>query len=1462
MTSVIEQATDALAAKRFATVKTLSCDALATHQPLAIQVQLLELLAQAQTGLDDHTEAARTWQQAYEQAPTPLDTWRLFTCTRQAYQHLRDYPALVQLAHAQLAHATTTQERASCLLIAGEAMYHLHQYRDAQNLYFTPALALASVAPETRVYLCYYLGLSTLSAHDFTAATDAFRLCAELALGLQLGHRSAAHVAQQAQWDQLRNAALFYQGVMHLIYHRPRQAIQVLQRIQRPATSMDGLKKALYLALAYRDLHLPDAADQALHALTRSQRLPELLHTPAAVVRAGIANLRGATDAIGSSLEIAREAPLGPHASWEPSWRVCLYQELGLALQQTGARHAAIACYEESLKAALYRMGHWRDGSLRNWLRSANLYIALDNLPLHTWSAVIRSEMVRSLQALAWLYTLAGDGPLTDTVLALALRLAITPEQQSTLWLQRGWYTAIRCATAQPGVVRSPSTLAMILAGVQQARAHAAETPLASALWGVEALLQEDERRSFACFATIPDVPETPYTHAMCVAAWLWTHGKQGGLDDALRQALSGTPGSWQTAMTLSRAIEMLLVWTTAAARASTTAVVGWLGPLLHEVRPQSLVALRRLARPGYLPDTPRGALTEALTVLLTDATAEPCADEVAELLGGSVLLGRIDTLLARFDHVAPSLPSRQSTRRRKHRRRLPVSPDLPPDTSRLRQLVQRLQAAPETTPDRSLPEVIYRWFQRYPRLGTHAPDVVSALLDLLRHCPQAHPTIQDILHQVSLSKRQRRTLEAALEDATPAAGPAVSPLAWESIRSWSLVQVLEVLSDAPPPALTPPDSAVAARTWYVLAVTLARMGILSHAADCAHTCLRLTPEQPLAHFLLAQIHRLLQHHTTALHHSMQAWHALQSVPPQVIHLEVMNQILVLLGALHHYEDFPEWIVVFRRLQAGLQTATLSPAHQQRLREEMGEYALAQVLYLSTTSTGGQETDTVETQLALLAQAIDTGAPATRLFALHRQAETLTRFQRCDEAAATYLQLLHQWPDDRRARLRLALLTATTHATEDITAADQALTEALTLAVRGMHETATLSPLTPAMALSWLQHTASHDPCVDEVSEVLTTCGGIAVQRREVAYALDLLEPLYALQGQPLQAYYLAEAYYLRSQVAMADVDRLQDCERALQHAQHALDSVPHRKDVATLVQQVQVEYARLTAATQQARALTAYRTRICALFTHYNVPFQEEMGAEAPDAPWLTMDEHIDLDEASGNAVVTIQLCFNDNATNASLEPSEQEVRRYALHQSEVQRLEETYGMAALPWPPIAYTGHTAFALLFPARLGLNRDLLFVAYATPQALVRYAHVLYQTVKQLSTLATAHPTPSVSTLAARARWATVLPLLQQRLSTLATSAPSKALQRQLKALQAELPPPSWETPWLDFPAFLDAWHYFAAIATALSPVLTAPPTHTAHRREVPDKPERPPRRKPSQRQTPTVRRMTQEGSQS
>src|SRR5712691_524832 len=140
MASVIEQCTQALQGEQFTIASTLACEALATTEAPAVRLLLLELLAQAQTGLQDYAAAIQTWQQAYAQATTPADKTRLFEQVGFAYEHLGDYTGLLRLAQDQLPYARNPQERATCLLTAGEALFHLRQSREARQRYLEPAL--------------------------------------------------------------------------------------------------------------------------------------------------------------------------------------------------------------------------------------------------------------------------------------------------------------------------------------------------------------------------------------------------------------------------------------------------------------------------------------------------------------------------------------------------------------------------------------------------------------------------------------------------------------------------------------------------------------------------------------------------------------------------------------------------------------------------------------------------------------------------------------------------------------------------------------------------------------------------------------------------------------------------------------------------------------------------------------------------------------------------------------------------------------------------------------------------------------------------------------------------------------------------------------------------------------------------------------------------------------------------
>jgi hypothetical protein len=1099
---------------------------------------------------------------------------------------------------------------------------------------------------------------------------------------------------------------------------------------------------------------------------------------------------------------------------------------LGLALWRAGYRQAAIACHEDSLKAILHQWGIWDDSQRSDWLRGPSLLTALENLPLHTWSATIQGEMLRLLQGLAWLYNYEAHGTLADTALALALRLATTPEQRAYLWLHRGWLAATASPARQPNPGVASCARGEFLLEVQQARAHCTHAPLARALQGVEALLQGDEALAWTCFVQVLTVPEVPAVQTLSVAAWLWAHARQGTLEQALRR-VHKAPLPWQTDDTLVAALEMLLAWTSRMEALAPEAIRAWLVPFLAQPESYTGVALRRLCCPGALPAALQTALTTALASLLSSPTQAALADEAAALLGGDALLDRIAALLLQLDqHTVPTPPPHapQHRKQRHQDRRARAGGQRAPEVSRVLRLIDLLTPAYTTTAGQPLSEVICGWLVRHQALGTQAPEVAGALLGRLRQCSGAHAAMQTILDQVPLSQRQRHALEAALQTPAPAATTTHDPLAWEPIRWWPLAHLLDTLRSANlrPQHVASPDSVIEAQTWYVLAMVFARVGLHARASDCARACLGLQPAHPLAHFLLSQLCRLQHQQQMAWQHIQAAWHGLlaQAPQPQVVHLEVLNRLLALLGARHQYEQFPQWLATFERFHADLESSALSDIQRRRLREAEGEYALSQALYLALAPSMTQTTEILEQQLHLFAQAIDKGSSSTRYVALHRQAEALAHLQRLEDAAATYTQVLQQRPDDRRARLGLALLTAMRQATEDVAVTDQALAEALTLAFAGTRHKP--SPLTPHTALTWLQQAAPCDPGRADVTDVLTISGCSAVQQGDATRALEILVPLYDCIAQPRQAYYLAEAYALRSQQATSGAEQLSDCTRALQYAQQAFHSSLHRQRTSALVQHIQAQYDSLTAAQQRVTALLDYREQVCRLLRSHGVSFQVELVEQAPDVPWLELHELVDLDDSSGEPVVTMRLCFNTNVSGAVPTPSMSEVTLYAQHQCEVQRLVAAHGMAAVPWPTTAYTGSTAFDLLFPERLALNRDLLFVLYAAPRALRRYARVLQQTTRPVSALPTTDLPPSVSTLATMARWAVVIPLVHQRLRVSATT--STGCQQQHTELQEEALSASL-LEWLQrFPAFADAYAYFQQLTETLRPLLNVPST--------------------------------------
>src|SRR5262249_34848141 len=118
MQPIIEQATHALQLGRFEGAKTLVSAALAETELPAARLPLLEVLAQAQAGLQEYAAAARSWQEAYQHATAPDDKMRLFEQARQALRDQQDYPTLLRLAQDHLPQVRTPQGHAACLLAA------------------------------------------------------------------------------------------------------------------------------------------------------------------------------------------------------------------------------------------------------------------------------------------------------------------------------------------------------------------------------------------------------------------------------------------------------------------------------------------------------------------------------------------------------------------------------------------------------------------------------------------------------------------------------------------------------------------------------------------------------------------------------------------------------------------------------------------------------------------------------------------------------------------------------------------------------------------------------------------------------------------------------------------------------------------------------------------------------------------------------------------------------------------------------------------------------------------------------------------------------------------------------------------------------------------------------------------------------------------------------------------------
>jgi hypothetical protein len=319
-----------------------------------------------------------------------------------------------------------------------------------------------------------------------------------------------------------------------------------------------------------------------------------------------------------------------------------------------------------------------------------------------------------------------------------------------------------------------------------------------------------------------------------------------------------------------------------------------------------------------------------------------------------------------------------------------------------------------------------------------------------------------------------------------------------------------------------------------------------------------------------------------------------------------------------------------------------------------------------------------------------------------------------------------------------------------------------------------------------------------------------------------ILTPLYAVAAQPRQAYYLAEAYFTRSKQTMSVADQLYDSEQALQYVQSAMADPTLASVAATLLHQLQEHHQTLMTAKHREEIFTTYRDRMRGLFTYYRVPFIEEETTQLPPSVWLELDDLADVDEASGELLTTVKLRFNRSAVGSEPEPSEQEIALYAQHQRDKQRVIKTHGMEALSWPHTTYLGTTPFTVIFPERLGLNRDLLFVAFADLNVLLRYARVLQYTYRTLLSPVPGHRPPAPAALATAARYCTIIPFLLQRLRTLANASSVKALQRQIVPFREALAVSPKLGFFQGFQVFNDAYIYFREIADTLRPHLDTP----------------------------------------
>src|SRR5207253_1939525 len=210
-----------------------------------------------------------------------------------------------------------------------------------------------------------------------------------------------------------------------------------------------------------------------------------------------------------------------------------------------------------------------------------------------------------------------------------------------------------------------------------------------------------------------------------------------------------------------------------------------WLAALLVHQSAPTLEALRVLCRPGYLPASQYTSLLAELKHLSGQLADAAIVHQVAVLLGGATLMERLETLLAELDqHLATPPPPAARQRKQRQRRGPTPTEGVAAETAQVLQLISLLHTTSQAVESR-VPEVIYGWLQHYSHLCTHAPEVVGALLGLLRQCPGATAVIPALLEHVPLSRRQRQALEAALHTSAESTTAAHTLFAWEDLPHW-----------------------------------------------------------------------------------------------------------------------------------------------------------------------------------------------------------------------------------------------------------------------------------------------------------------------------------------------------------------------------------------------------------------------------------------------------------------------------------------------------------------------------------------------------------------------------------------------------------------------------------------------------------------------------------------------------